>query len=138
MRPTPVVTPRLVRLAFCASAVLMALHCWLMLTSSQGIELPKSVSTLLLATQDYGLHSWLSIAVMASLGLSCLMLAVHGRRLAWTVCGLFFLFLSVDDFAMLHESVGAWVWPYFEDVSICGWVVVMGPVFAACGLLVYR
>ena len=43
---------------------------------------------------------------MFALGVLCIVLGALRRRRGWQLSGAFFLFLSMDDAAMIHERIG--------------------------------
>ena len=107
-------------------------------------------------TREDGVASWFGVTQTWMLGLTGLFLyavvraddGARWRRFGWALVGIFFLYMALDDGAMLHERVGTSV-KYLlhgEDVDrgtpIAGffpsyaWQLVFLPVFGAFGLFV--
>src|SRR5262249_27092186 len=105
-----------------AGLVLVAAHCALELTWHFHGAVPAALRPLLMAHEDQGILSWLTIATSAALGLACVAVGALERRRGWHLVGALFLFLSMDDATMLHERVGWLAQSWFDGVEIFAWV----------------
>ena len=83
------------------------------------------------------MHSWLTIAVLALLGWVCVLLGREKRRTATSLAGVFFLLLALDDACEFHEAVGYWLSPYFAQGGMYVWILVLGPILALVGILLF-
>ncbi|MFY9343922.1 MAG: hypothetical protein WAT39_15635 [Planctomycetota bacterium] len=87
-----------------------------------------------IATAEWTIPTWFSVAVMAATGLGCLRQQGEART-CWRLLGLFCCYLAADDLLAVHERVGEWLHPALGDTGVYSWVIVLGPVFALIGLL---
>jgi len=95
--------------------------------------MPQGLRDLVDLTNPMGLHSWLSVGVVALLGWSCLKLGrATGRRFCYWAGG-FFLAMSADDALEGHEALGRLVHPVSEGVHIYAWVLMLGPLLIVAG-----
>ncbi|MCB9889578.1 MAG: hypothetical protein H6836_08360 [Planctomycetes bacterium] len=115
--------------------LLCAVHVWFHLTWLGRKSVGATVHVWTDIRWDYGPQSWWSWFAMAAVGVAALRLrarrpAVERRR--WTLMGCLFLYLALDDALMIHEAVGA-ILESRSKIAVCGWIVLMLPLFAAAG-----
>jgi hypothetical protein len=84
---------------------------------------------------ENSLASWTSIVTAFAMGLVCFSLGEHEKRVRWRACGLFFVYLSLDDGAMLHERIG-WL-SGVGDGTFYAWTKVVLPFIVVCGTLAF-
>ena len=97
---------------------------------------PKSVGDIFAVTSEQSIVTWTSVVTMFALGVACLSMGFASRRHGWKLSGMFFLYLSMDDGAMLHERLG-WLIRSGES-GVYHWVVVVMPFIAIAGFLSFR
>lgn len=119
---------------FLVVALLAAADAALRLTFGGRASPPDSLWWLFDATRENGLPTWFSVVAMACVGLRCRERASEARW--WLLPAAGFLYLSLDDACMVHERLGVLIAPSLSSTGIYAWVSVLGPVFAAGGLIV--
>lgn len=88
-------------------------------------------------TDESGLGTWAATSIMLLIGVVCVVLArVRGHR-GWYGPAALFVFLSADDAAMIHERIGEAAHQSFSSGSVYMWLIVVAPVFAIAGLIVF-
>lgn len=115
----------------------------------------RSLQHIFNVAREESLGTWFSVSQMAIVGLVLLVLSLSSLRagqrpagLGWGLFSAFFLFLSADDAAKIHERLGgyvdtlvsesdeplaalAWIQGYFPSYA---WQWVVAPFFALMGL----
>lgn len=97
---------------------------------------PNAVRAIFRVASEDSLVVWTSVVCMFALGVLCICLGSLQRSRGWQLSGLFFVFLSMDDEAMLHERLGR-----FSEVqgqAVYHWVIVFMPVLAVLGVATFR
>jgi hypothetical protein len=100
-------------------------------------------------SREESVGTWLSSNIALFTGLFAAAVFMHSRKhdsraiaLGWVLMALFFLYISVDDAAKLHERLGTAVRVKYEkiaDVSLdswfpsWGWQIFIAPIFIAYG-----
>jgi hypothetical protein len=132
--PAPTIDQRFLRAYVALSAVLLLAHASLHLSWSTR-SAPTPLKALVAFAGEDSLVSWTSIVTMFLLGLAALALGlVRGER-GWRLTGAFFVLLSLDDGAMLHERLG-WL-SGVGDGRTYAWTVVVLPFIALFGLAAF-
>ncbi len=85
-------------------------------------------------SSEDSLVTWTSVVTMSALGVAVFVHGVRERSFALRAAGVWFLFLSLDDEAQLHERFGRLLG---GGGVTYGWVVSFLPVYALVGVLVF-
>jgi len=137
MKPGPSLLPTTKKFLFAAllwSGFLIGVHALLSLTW-RFAHLPVQLRAIFRAASEDSLITWTSIVSMFLLGALCLVLGrLEGSR-GWQFSGLFFLFLSMDDEAQLHERLG-WL-SEVRGGPVYHWVIVILPLIAVAGIATF-
>jgi hypothetical protein len=112
------------------SLVLLAAHVALHL-SADAHTYSENWKALTALNGENSLASWTSIVSAFAMGLVCFSLGERDQRIRWRACGLFFVYLSLDDGAMLHERIG-WL-SGVGDGTFYAWTKVVLPFIVLCG-----
>lgn len=121
-------------LVFAVLALIAAADAAMRLTFTGRATPPDSLWWLFDATRENGLPTWFAVVAMACVGLRCSARASEASW--WLLPAAGFLYLSIDDACMVHERLGALMSPRLSATGVYAWVLVLGPVFAAGGLVV--
>ena len=103
-------------------------------------------------TREESLCTWFSSAQALLAGLVAAAIGVHSRKhdstfvmLGWTIVALFFIYVSLDDTAKLHERLGTTLRVKSEQITDVplsdwfpswGWQLFIAPVFMAMGVFI--
>ena len=133
--------PRQVILLLIVVAVLTVLSLISNLLWLQGSSLAKGLRLLLSVDQEMSLPTWWSSATLAGLGVLTWFVG-QGResesrieRLAWAMLAFGFVFLSIDEFCMLHERIGGLV-PVDGLFKHARWIILWLPLGGMVGSFV--
>ncbi len=133
--------PRQVVLLLIGVAVLTLLSLISNLLWLQGSSLARGLRLLLSVDQEMSLPTWWSSATLAGLGVLTWFVG-QGRefdsrieRLAWAMLAFGFVFLSIDEFCMLHERIGGLV-PVDGLFKHARWIVLWLPLGGMVGCFV--
>ncbi|MBK9386871.1 MAG: hypothetical protein IPN34_18815 [Planctomycetes bacterium] len=140
-RPAPLgldaLGERLLRLAAVSALLLASAHLLLSFVRRARALVPEELLALFDMSEERSLNSWLSVSLLLLLGASlCVLARLRRERMLYGIGG-FFLFLSLDDQALLHERVGALCWSSLRDSGTYPWLIAVAPLFALCGLLAF-
>jgi len=121
-----------------AAAMLVVAHVLVHLSWSIRRAVPPAWHDVFDLAHEHSLATWMTVGVWTMLGGVCALLGALGGRRSWYLLAAFFVYLSADDATMLHERVG-WMGDAAVPTStVYTWVVVLGPVLALCGVLIFR
>lgn len=112
------------------NALLLALGAYFQFTWD-GLRAPYHLREVFLVGTEQSIVTWTSVVTVCALGIACLYRGAQTGRWAWRLAGVFFLYLSLDDQAMLHERFG-WT-SSAEGGAVHSWLVVVLPWLALTG-----
>ncbi|MEZ5978561.1 MAG: hypothetical protein R3F34_10115 [Planctomycetota bacterium] len=129
--PTAAPSPRRFLRAYLAwSLLLAAAHVALNLSWSTR-NAPKPLKDLVAFASESSLVTWTSVVAMFAVGLACVAIGRRDGARGWTLSGAFFVYLSMDDGAMLHERL-AWL-TGMRDGVVYSWTFLVLPAIALFG-----